>query len=339
MKTQLLKKLFFAATFSLVTGATLQAQTIFSSNFTDGEGYTDGLAVNSLTEWTGDSNFVANANDQITNGANWKRLLLLSPISGTSDGKFITASFSYEVGGANFVSPTNTLAISFFGFKSNNNTTDYHDREGIVLDIDSGDNTVLTLKSQSDNDGANGNGSNGSSNIGTPISTTATAAFGSAYQLVIELAIGADNTSSTMSLSVDGAAPVTVTGIDPELYAAATSGSGIYFWTWTYAASQRGITEQRLNSLTVAVSDDSLLSSKNINAFDFAIYPNPVNEELSISTDETIESVQVLDLVGKTVISTSVVNGSVNVSSLKSGIYVVKVNSSKGSATSKFVKK
>ncbi len=83
----------------------------------------------------------------------------------------------------------------------------------------------------------------------------------------------------------------------------------------------------------------STVGVKDINAFDFAIYPNPVIDELTITTNETIESVQVLDLVGKTVISTSVVNGSVNVSSLKSGIYVVKVNSSNGAATSKFVKK
>lgn len=93
-----------------------------------------------------------------------------------------------------------------------------------------------------------------------------------------------------------------------------------------------------LKEVTIEVVEAGSLSSKNINAFDFGIYPNPVNDDLTISTDETIESVQVLDLVGKTVISSSAVNGSVNVSSLKSGIYVVKVNSSKGSATSKFVK-
>ncbi|WP_152285998.1 T9SS type A sorting domain-containing protein [Flavicella marina] len=89
----------------------------------------------------------------------------------------------------------------------------------------------------------------------------------------------------------------------------------------------------------ILLSDSSTASVNNIDAFDFGIYPNPVNDELTISTEETIESVQVLDLVGKTVISSSAVNGSVNVSGLKSGIYVVKVNASKGSATSKFVKK
>ena len=87
------------------------------------------------------------------------------------------------------------------------------------------------------------------------------------------------------------------------------------------------------------VSDSSTASVNAGNAFDFGIYPNPVQNELTIATEEEIASVQIVDLVGNTVLTNSEVNGSVDVSSLTSGVYVIRLTSASGVATSKFVKK
>ena len=87
------------------------------------------------------------------------------------------------------------------------------------------------------------------------------------------------------------------------------------------------------------VSDSSTASVSSVNAFDFGIYPNPVQDELSITTTENVDSVEIVDLVGNTVLTSNVVKGSVNVSSLTSGVYVIRLASENGIAASKFVKK
>ena len=94
-----------------------------------------------------------------------------------------------------------------------------------------------------------------------------------------------------------------------------------------------------VKDITIEVVEEGSLSIDNINAFDFGIYPNPVQDELSITTIENVESVQIVDLVGNTVLISDVVNGKVDVSSLTSGVYVIRLSSANGVATSKFVKK
>ena len=71
---------------------------------------------------------------------------------------------------------------------------------------------------------------------------------------------------------------------------------------------------------TASVND--VFSSK------ISIYPNPANEFVQISTSETITGVEVYNLIGKKVISSSkLINNKIDVSNLSKGVYVLKVMS------------
>ncbi|ESU18662.1 hypothetical protein FCR2A7T_20640 [Flavobacterium cauense R2A-7] len=75
----------------------------------------------------------------------------------------------------------------------------------------------------------------------------------------------------------------------------------------------------------------------------FTVYPNPVNNVLNIETKQTIEvsSVSIYNQLGQLVlvIPNAKNTKSVDVSSLSSGNYFVKINSDKGTSNTKFIKK
>ena len=88
--------------------------------------------------------------------------------------------------------------------------------------------------------------------------------------------------------------------------------------------------------------DDIELSSNvvgidNANTIHVAIYPNPVSDKLNIE-GEGIQMVQVLDINGRNVISTEHA-GSIDMSSLANGVYVVRVVANDGIRVKKIVKK
>lgn len=73
---------------------------------------------------------------------------------------------------------------------------------------------------------------------------------------------------------------------------------------------------------TASLSVNDVFSSK------ISIYPNPANEFVQISTSETITGVEVYNLIGKKVISSSkLTNNKIDVSNLSKGVYVLKVMS------------
>lgn len=81
------------------------------------------------------------------------------------------------------------------------------------------------------------------------------------------------------------------------------------------------------------------LSTSNKNAFEFAMYPNPVKDKLHINTRETIEKIEIFDLLGKRVLTSEMVSETVDVSSLNKALYIVKLSSDNGVSTKKFIKK
>ncbi|MCZ8197703.1 MAG: leucine-rich repeat domain-containing protein [Flavobacterium sp.] len=72
----------------------------------------------------------------------------------------------------------------------------------------------------------------------------------------------------------------------------------------------------------------------------FTIYPNPVNEVLNLTTKQTTEvySLTIYNLLGQQVQTTTNPTNTVDVSSLKTGNYIVKIVTDKGVSSSKFVK-
>lgn len=105
---------------------------------------------------------------------------------------------------------------------------------------------------------------------------------------------------------------------------------GKVFWATTnevtFAAKNAPMTE-----LPVVVSED----------FTIAVYPNPVEDRLSlISSTETPMSVKIISVTGTIVAEETMTSGeSINLEHLNKGVYMVFVNSAEGSAIMKIVKK
>lgn len=79
------------------------------------------------------------------------------------------------------------------------------------------------------------------------------------------------------------------------------------------------------------------LSSKEFNTIQASVYPNPTTDVLNIETTESISNVIVYNIAGQKVLQAN--TQTLNVSTLQAGVYVLKIETENGIATSKFVKK
>ena len=72
----------------------------------------------------------------------------------------------------------------------------------------------------------------------------------------------------------------------------------------------------------------------------FSIYPNPVKNELNLSTKQatTIYSLSIYNTLGQQVQTTTNPEKTIDVAGLKTGNYIVKVTTDKGVSSGKFVK-
>ncbi len=70
------------------------------------------------------------------------------------------------------------------------------------------------------------------------------------------------------------------------------------------------------------------------------MYPNPATNFLNISAQNTINSVEIFNILGQKVISMSVedTSASINISNLNTGIYLIKYVINNRTSTKKFVK-
>lgn len=71
----------------------------------------------------------------------------------------------------------------------------------------------------------------------------------------------------------------------------------------------------------------------------FSVYPNPSSSVLYLNSTTKIEDIEIIDLVGNTVYTSSVNPGSINISNLSSGVYMIAVKSNGIRMTKRFVKK
>ncbi|MBS1535992.1 MAG: T9SS type A sorting domain-containing protein [Bacteroidetes bacterium] len=91
------------------------------------------------------------------------------------------------------------------------------------------------------------------------------------------------------------------------------------------------------DELNIATDIASLLAVKQNNIAGLEVYPNPANDVLYINTAANLEkNVVIYDVLGKQVLSTTATN-SVNVASLKSGMYILKITEAGKTSTSKLV--
>ena len=91
---------------------------------------------------------------------------------------------------------------------------------------------------------------------------------------------------------------------------------------------------------TGAYTFTSSLAVKNFNAGSFKAYPNPTRDSWNITSNDDITSINVYDILGKSVYSKTASSKEVNVnaSELSKGVYFAKVSTAKGTSTVKLVK-
>ena len=106
-----------------------------------------------------------------------------------------------------------------------------------------------------------------------------------------------------------------------------------------------GIVNERSGNLYFLTARDSndfsppVLSIEEFKNARFSIYPNPTDtgNVNIISTDSEYMDVQVFDVLGKQVINQRLTNNNLDVSQLRSGLYIVKITQNNASVTKKLV--
>lgn len=95
-----------------------------------------------------------------------------------------------------------------------------------------------------------------------------------------------------------------------------------------------------VNVLTGSYDFGTALAVKNFNAGSFKVYPNPAKTSWNITSNDDITSVQVYDMVGKSVYARTAASKevTVNASELSNGVYFAKVSTANGSSTVKLIK-
>lgn len=96
---------------------------------------------------------------------------------------------------------------------------------------------------------------------------------------------------------------------------------------------------------SAALVDNLVLTSdmsvSDLETVKVSAYPNPVIDQLNISSKQNIQEVRIFNVNGQLVLNTKVNNNatSVNVSSLKTGVYIAQITTDKGTETIKVIKK
>jgi len=131
---------------------------------------------------------------------------------------------------------------------------------------------------------------------------------------------------------------VTLTAFDgtaTDVYIRLATGLALNTYTGDVEINGGGITTPITITVSGEVTKD--LSTKENNIEGLNIFPNPANDVLNITSNSTADkNVQLFDLTGKKVLDVTTVS-TVNVSTLKAGIYVAKINEAGKTATRKVI--
>ena len=95
-----------------------------------------------------------------------------------------------------------------------------------------------------------------------------------------------------------------------------------------------------LVSTIVRLSGSPVLSMNKFSVNKFSLYPNPAKEFLHLNLEDSITPYyyEIYDLLGKSIKSEAVFENQIDVNNLSNGLYILKVNTSNGILTSKFLK-
>jgi hypothetical protein len=171
-------------------------------------------------------------------------------------------------------------------------------------------------------------------------STDATSLFTGTWTTATELNIAEILTTTTASAAVDGnlvANQATVNGTINISSAPLAAGGTLWIkWVDDNAAGNDSLLA--IDNFTFTATS-SVLSAHNFNSIEnLKMYPNPTKNNLFIETALNGDiNVSIVNMLGKEVVNANVVNNTVNVSNLTSGIYIVKITEEGKTSTKKLI--
>ena len=120
--------------------------------------------------------------------------------------------------------------------------------------------------------------------------------------------------------------------------------SDVWMFTHEQSAVMNGTMNGYRNSLknsTVSVNCTGIIGTTSINDYklqNIDIYPNPTLGMINIKTNENINKVSIVNILGNEVLFTDNVNtNSIDISHLDAGIYFININTSKGTHTEEII--
>ncbi|VXB62955.1 putative hemagluttinin family protein [Flavobacterium sp. 9AF] len=164
---------------------------------------------------------------------------------------------------------------------------------------------------------------------------------GSTGSASYNLAVGNAQTVASQTTPIGTQASFTDTAWTLKTYTFTPSFTGAHYFGVQNTSPANTVGRQALFmdnfSVSEVLSVDTFLASK------FKIYPNPINDIVSINSDSvSFDNISILDINGRTVkqVNVNAVNQfSLNISELNSGIYFLKVKTKEGIFNQKIIKK
>ena len=92
-------------------------------------------------------------------------------------------------------------------------------------------------------------------------------------------------------------------------------------------------------SITVIEAENSTLSISDLSKRKLIVYPNPVKDILNVYSENNIKSITIMNVNGAKVFEGTIVDQKLDLSTLTSGIYIIKIETEKGINYKKIVKK
>ncbi|APZ46124.1 hypothetical protein BW723_07350 [Polaribacter reichenbachii] len=249
------------------------------------------------------------------------------------DGNLIDATATYMLVSA----PSNPKGVRIDG------TSNSDDANGVINDT--GDHTSWTLYDSvgyGDDDDVDAN-ENGEYLYGQIVYVQDNANFSAKHFITTSATIVDFATTSDANYILRQG---TKTGFTADDWIVSANGSGSSVPNWIFSTSSskvypdeflgwEGIKDVygQLNPTAASLSVDSFFSSK------VSVYPNPASEFVKITSQVELNKVEIFNLLGKKVISTSKLNNNnLDISSLSKGVYLMKLTSGDSVATRKLIK-
>jgi Secretion system C-terminal sorting domain len=142
-----------------------------------------------------------------------------------------------------------------------------------------------------------------------------------------------DNTPTIVEIGVTQVLDGSGTGIFSEAISGLNSSTTYYYQA--YATNSEGTTYGGVVSFatspTLGLEEEYLINA-------ISLYPNPVNNVLYLSNNIKVEKIVLFDILGKTMGNIAIENNTINLSNIKTGIYLLKIETDRGSLVKRIVK-